>query len=424
MTEKQKFQKPKGTRDFYPEEKRARHVLFDRFRALAMRWGYGEIETPAFEELELLTAKSGEAIKQEIFVLEQRGAEKFGLRFDLTVPAARLFIGRQKELAKPVKWFYVDKMWRYENPQKGRLREFYQVGVELFGSDKPAADAEVIGLAVQFLEELGLKQGQFIVKLNNRKLLEGLVKGLKLKDVSAVIRLIDKRKKMTEKEFEGGLKEAGCTKKQIEYVKEMLVVSEPEKLRKLAFFTKEAEEGLWEVESVLEALELFEKRQYVEFDLSTARGLEYYTGCVFECFDAKESLRSIFGGGRYDKLIRNFGGEPTPATGWAMGDATLQLLLEENGLLQPSLQEIDYYIIVIGEEAKEKAYELCQLLRTKYSVDIDLSGRSIKNQIEYASKVGAAKVVFVGGDEVKSGKATVKDLRTGKEERVEFGKLM
>ncbi len=420
MTE---YQKPKGTRDFYPNEKRTRQVLFDRFRTLALRYGYGEIETPAFEYLDYLTAKSGEAIKDDIFVLEQRGAEKFGLRFDLTVPAARMFLQKQKELPKPVKWFYTDNMWRYESPQKGRLREFYQVGVELFGTDKSEADAEVIALAIDFLEELGLKAGQFIVKLNNRKLLEGLVKGMGIKDPSGTIRVIDKSKKISEEEFDLELKKLKLTVEQIRNVKLMLKVKEPADFTQMPFFTAEAEKGLAEINAVLSALELFEKTRYVQFDISIARGLEYYTGCVFECFDASENLRAIFGGGRYDKMIESFGGEPTPATGWAMGDATLQLLLEQNGLWELSNQQLDYYIIVIGAEAKETAFELCQRLRADKRVDIDLCGRSIKNQIDYANKAGASKVIFIGGDEVKSGKATVKDLRTGKEEKVKFKDL-
>lgn len=417
------YQKPKGTRDFYPEEKQARHVLFDKFRALALSYGYGEIEAPAFEYLDLLTAKSGEGIKNEIFVLEQRGTEKFGLRFDLTVPVARLFIQKQKELPKPVKWFYVDKMWRYESPQKGRLREFYQVGAELFGSDKPEADAEVISLAIDFLLRLGLKKDQFILKINNRKLLEGLLMGLKIKDIPEAIRLIDKSKKISEQEFEGELKALKLTATQITAMKRLITIKKPVEVEKLNFLTDAAIDGLQEINAVLNALKLFKKDRYVCLDLATARGLDYYTNTIFECFDTKEMLRSIFAGGRYDMLIGNFGGEPTPATGFAMGDATLQLLLEENGLWSTQRRPLDYYIVVIGQKAKETAFELCQQLRTKYAVDIDLTGRSIKNQIDYANKMGAQKVIFLGDNEVKSGKATVKDLRTGKEKKIAFAKL-
>ncbi len=420
---KMQYQKPKGTRDFYPGEKRARHVLFDSFRSIAAKYGYGEIESPAFEYLELLTAKSGEEIKKEIFVMEQRSSEQLGLKFDLTIPAARLFIQKQKELPKPVKWFYVDKMWRYERPQAGRLREFYQMGVELFGSDKAEADAEVISLAIDFLLNLGLKKEQFIVKINNRKLLEGLLKRLKISNISETIRVIDKKNKISEADFTAELKKLKLTSQQIQNIKQMLKTNNPNDLKKLKFFAQEAELGLKELNAVIYALKLFRKERYIQFDLSAARGLDYYTGCVFECFDSKQAMRSIFAGGRYDNLIENFGGEKTPATGFAIGDATLQLLLEENGLWEIKPQPIDYYIIVISENAKEQAFELCQRLRLKYAADIDLTGRSIKNQLDYANKLGAQKVIFLGDSEIKSQKATIKDMRTGKEEKIPFTKL-
>jgi len=169
------YQNVKGTVDFYPEDKYIKEAVFTKLRDTAVRFNFNEIETPSFETLELLTAKSGEEIKTQIFTLEKRSTEQLGLRFDLTIPTTRLFIQKQKELPKPVKWFYIDRMWRYEKPQKGRLREFYQYGVEMYGSDKPEADAEVIALAIESLKNLGLTQKDIIVKINNRKLLEGLL---------------------------------------------------------------------------------------------------------------------------------------------------------------------------------------------------------------------------------------------------------
>jgi histidyl-tRNA synthetase len=415
------FQKPKGTRDFYPDEKRARNQLFDSFRSLATRYGYGEIETPAFEYLNTLTEKSGENIKEEIFVFEKRSTEQFGLRFDLTVPAARLFVQKQKELQKPVKWFYVDKMWRYENPQKGRLREFYQMGVELFGSDKPESDAETIAVAINFLLTLGLKKGQFILKLNNKKLLEGILESLQIKKIPETIRLIDKKKKMEEKEFNAALKALKLSPKQIKNVKDALK-SNTGQLKKFKLNEK-AIQGLNELNGVLSALKTLAINQYAQFDLSTARGLEYYTACIFECFDTKETLRSIFAGGRYDNLVQNFGGDATPAVGFAIGDATLQLLLEENGLWNVPKKVLDYSIVIVGDKAKPTALKLCQKLREKYSVDIDLTGRNIKQQLNYANNAGAQKVIFIGDNEIKEGKATVKELRTGKETKVDFERL-
>ena len=414
------YQKPKGTRDFYPAEKAARHALFDKFRSLAVRYGYGEIETPVFEQLDLLTAKAGDAVREEIFVLEKRGAEQFGLRFDLTVPAARLFVQKQKELAKPVKWFYVDRLWRYERPQAGRLREFYQMGVELFGSDKPEADAEVIALAVGFLLSLGLKKGQFVVKLNNRRLLEGLLKGLKIKDAAGTIRLIDKSGKMGREAFAGSLKDLKLSPVQIKGIMTLLDARSFAAVKKLPLLNDEAARGLAELEAVIKALKWMGMEPYCQLDLATARGLDYYTGTVFECFDAKEAMRSIFAGGRYDDLIAQFGGEETPATGFAIGDVTLQLLLEEHGLWQAAGRALDYFIVIVGEKAKAEALKLCGVLRKRYAVDIDLSGRGVKQQVAYADRLGARKVIFIGDNEVERGMATVKDLRTGKEEKVEF----
>ena len=170
-----KFQKPKGTTDYYPEEKSVQQRIFELFRETARRYNFKEIESPVFESLELLTKKEGDEIKEQIFVLTKRSKESLGLRFDLTVPAVRMFIEKQKVLPKPVKWFYVSRMWRYEQPQAGRDREFYQFSAEIFGSNKPEADAEIINLAIDSLLSLGLDEKDFIVKINNRKFIQSLL---------------------------------------------------------------------------------------------------------------------------------------------------------------------------------------------------------------------------------------------------------
>src|SRR3989338_7334977 len=195
-------QKPKGTVDFYPEELAVRSKLFDLLRQQALRYNFKEIESPAFENLSFLTKKEGEEIVGQIFSLEKRGDEQFGLRFDLTVPAARMFIEKQKSLPKPVKWFYLSRMWRYEQPQAGRLREFYQMSCEIFGSSKPEADAELLNLIIDCLASLGLTKNDFFIKINNRKLLEGLLLDIVDKNQTpGVIRIIDKRAKISQAEF-------------------------------------------------------------------------------------------------------------------------------------------------------------------------------------------------------------------------------
>ena len=190
--EAKQYQRVKGGIDFYPKEKAIKEAIFRRLRKTAIRFNFQEIETPSFETLEILTARTGQEITEQIFVLEKRGNEQLGLRFDMTVPATRMFVTKQRELTKPIKWFYVTRMWRYEAPQKGRLREFYQYGCELFGSDSPKADAEVINLAIESLKNLKLTENDFFVKINNKKLILSISSELKrIASLSTIIQLRD-----------------------------------------------------------------------------------------------------------------------------------------------------------------------------------------------------------------------------------------
>ncbi|MBW3004358.1 ATP phosphoribosyltransferase regulatory subunit, partial [Candidatus Woesearchaeota archaeon] len=215
-----KYQAPKGMEDYYPEKEAVKNKIFQVFRDVAVRYGFKEVSTPAMESFKLLSAKSGEEIKQQIFMIEKRGSEDLGLRFDLTVPITRLFVTKQRELTKPVKWFSIGKMWRYEAPQKGRLREFYQLSVEMFGSDKPEADAELLNMIIDIMKGLGLTEKDFFIKINNRKLLEGiLLTAIKKEQLEAVTRVIDKQKKLTDTEFEQELLDLGLDNFKIERIR-------------------------------------------------------------------------------------------------------------------------------------------------------------------------------------------------------------
>jgi histidyl-tRNA synthetase len=413
--ENKQYQKVKGAVDFYPEDKAVKEAIFNKLRNTAKNFNFKEIETPAFETLELLTAKSGEEIKTQIFILEQRSTEQLGLRFDLTVPAARLFIQKQKELPKPVKWFYIDKMWRYEAPQKGRLREFYQYGVEVFGSDKPEADAEIIALAIESLKSLGLTEKDIFVKLNNRKLLEGLLlETIPKEKLDDVTRSIDKSSKITEQEFVSELEKLRLNEKQINEIKNLIKLKgrPSEVLRKINEENESVKEAKEEVRQIIENLQNYE--EFLVLDLSVARGLAYYSGTVFEIFDREEMLRAIAGGGRYDKLIELFKGEPTPATGFGMGNVTLTLLLQEKGLLPKPELEPDYYIAYFPDVKKE-ALKLIQKLRKSNIVETDILQRKFGKQMEYANQIGAKNLIVIGENEVKSKELKIKDMKTGKE---------
>lgn len=414
-----KFQKPKGTSDFYPEDMALKNKIFDLIRNTAVKYNFKEIESPAFENIKLLTEKEGDEIKQQIFALGKRGNEELGLRFDLTVPAARMFIKKQKQLAKPVKWFCLNRMWRYERPQTGRLREFYQFNCEIFGSKNPEADAEVISLAIDSLKAVGLKEEDFFVKINNRKLLEGLLMDfVDKKNIEKIIRIIDKKSRLTEKEFKDELKKIKLKRKDLDKIKVILRLEESN-LQDKGYsknLNKKAQEGLNELTLVYNLLK--NKYKNIKIDLSTARGLAYYTGTVFEIFDEEQKYRSLAGGGRYDKMIEMFKGEPAPATGFALGYATLLLLLKEKNLLPEVKPNPDYYVAAVNDSVKEKAVEIAYKLRKRYSVEFDLMNRNLSNQLKYANSINAKKVIIIGPDELKQGKVKVKDMSSGKEEMV------
>jgi histidyl-tRNA synthetase len=403
------FQNPKGTVDFYPEEKRLQDYVFNNLRKTAKSFNFQEIESPGFETMGLLTKKSGEEIKGQIFNLEKKGNEEFGLRFDMTVPAARMFIQRQKSAQKPVKWFYLTRMWRYEQPQKGRLREFYQFGTEIFGSGNAAADAEIINLAIASLESLGLKKGDFYVYINNRKLITGLLLSrIKEEQIDFALSMIDKYRKLSDEDFLKELSQNKINESQADEILEIIKKSEFDKTH----LNKLAQEGYGELNAVLA---LIKDKDFVKVDLSIVRGLAYYTGTVFEIYDSGRKFRAICGGGRYDNLIELFEGENTGATGFGMGYSTLSLLLEEKKLVPNLTEGPDYFVAYVKKENLNDAYSMALELRDRFSVEIDLNSRNLSNQLQYANSIKAKKVIFVGENELKSGTFKVKDMGSGSE---------
>ncbi len=407
----------KGTEDYYPEQKFVQQHIFSNLREVAQSYNFKEVETPVFEYLDLLTKKEGEEIINQIFVLEKRSKEKLGLRFDLTVPGARLFITKQKQLPKPVKWFSIDKMWRYEQPQAGRLREFYQFNCEIYGSRSIISDAQLISLAITALEKLGLRLNKdFKVYVNNRKLLEGFLQGLTgKKEVFDIIHLIDKREKISEDEFVEGLEKFG-----IRQVNELIKFISLDDLSDVdeTSLNEKAQEGLNSLRKIFSLLD-----GKIVFAPGIARGLSYYTDLVFEIFDADRKLRALAGGGRYDLLIEQFGGLPTPATGFAMGYSTLSLLLKQRNLLPSYKNMLKAYVAPVNDSARQRAFEICSELQKNIIADTDLMNRSLSKQLKYASSLNAEYVVFVGEDELSRGMVKVRDMQSGKEEDVRLAEL-
>ena len=402
------FQPPRGTRDFLPKEMQRRTEVFEKIRKIFESYGYGEVMTPAFEDFELLAKKSGSEIEKEIYAFEDKGGRKLGLRFDPTVPICRI-VASDPSIPKPIKWYYITRMWRYDRPQAGRYREFWQAGLELIGSDKPEADAEILAVVYDSLKAIGIED--FVLKINSRKIVEELAENAGIPEDKKLdaLRIIDK----LDKEGEDKVK-----KEMVEYeIKE-------EAAEKFINMVKSSSWEDVEIRELKEILEITKKMgiDKVEIDLSIVRGIDYYTGFVFETLvKGYESLGSICSGGRYDSLIGIYSGKDVPATGFGMGlDRIMEVIKKKRTYYQAKV-----FVAAVSKDVKDQALEICQLLRRNgVSADVDLIGKNFKNQFNYVNSVDIPYVVIIGPKELKENAVVVRDMKTGKEEKVSISKLI
>ena len=406
---KKVIQSVKGTRDFYPEQMAIRVWLYTTMRAVAESFGYQEYEAPILEPLELYAAKSGEElVKEQSYVFTDRGGSEITLRPELTPSLARMIAQKQNELTFPVRWWSFGPFWRYERPQKGRTREFFQWNVDMLGVSSAEADAENAAVLATFFQRVGLSPQQVMILVNNRHLIDDRFDAFdiateKRPDVSS---WIDRREKMTPEAWMEYGKEIGLSPEQITNLKEML-----------------ADKNLWKQSAeltrffaVIEALGL---RQYFEFDSSIMRGLLYYTGTVFEAWEVGGDIkRSILGGGRYDNLTRDVGGDPVPAVGFAMGDVVITLLLEKYGLLPKnlSINPAPVLVTVFNEECQLESFKLASELRQAgLNVICYPEAAKLPKQFKYADRIGAQVTLVMGPDEVEDGRVAVKNLVNGEQ---------
>jgi len=406
----------KGFRDFYPEEMGARRWAMDTIEDTARRYGFREIGTPALEPTEMYTDKSGEEIVEELYSFEDKGGRAVALTPELTPSVARMVVAKQQELSKPIKWVSTRPFWRYEQVQQGRFREFYQTNVDIFGSSEPGADAEVLAVAVDMLTDLGLTDDDFEIRVSHRDILSGLLDSFEAEvDTREAIRAVDKRAKLDREEYLDLLYEAGLNDDDAEAFDGLLETDEAD-LGELADRSETVADATENLRAVLDAAADFGVREYLTLSLSTARGLDYYTGIVFECFDATgEVSRSVFGGGRYDDLIEGFGGQPTPAVGFAPGHATLQLLCQRAGVWPEEAVSTDYYVLQVGDTRPTAARIARDLRGRGHVVETDIAGRSFGAQMGYADGVNAETVVIVGERDLEDGEVTLKAMDGGEQ---------
>lgn len=403
----------KGVLDFYPEDMAVQRFIFETWSKTAESFGFERYDASILEPSELYKAKGAEneeMVNEQTYTFTDRGGREVTLRPEMTPTVARLVAGKRRELQFPVRWYSIPNLFRYERPQKGRLREHWQLNCDIFGADTLAADVEVIALAYQLLLDFGATPDMFEIRINDRQLMHRLYSALGVSEdhIPAITRLNDRKAKITPEEYRASLNE----------------ITEDETLTEEIIMMLEHSDEQSDVVFGLSELGI----ENIVFDKTLARGFDYYTGTIFEIFDVSgENNRSMLGGGRYDNLTVMFGGEPVSGIGFGMGDVTMRDFLNTHGLLPQSVQSTGPHMVVIPMTADQNLFgeRIAHRIRQAgFSVTTDIGTKKVGEKIGRASDKGAKFVCVIGEDEVSSGKLTFKNLTTGEERTGEIGTLM
>lgn len=417
------FQTPKGTRDFLPQEMIRRQFVIEKIQNVFERFGFEPFNTPAFEEFELLSAKSGEDVKRQIYDFEDKGGRRLGLRFDLTVPLARV-VASNPQLPKPFKRYAVAPVWRYEEVTAARKREFWQCDADIVGSSSMEADVECIAAAVECFKELGFKD--FVVFVNDRKILDGFIEIIgadKSKDLD-IFRAVDKLKKFSEETVITELKKINLNDNQIAKILKLVAANFGE-VNKLLSKSAIGKEGLNELEEIMRFAKIYGIDKMIKTDFALARGIDYYTGPIYEIvIKDYEKYGSVAGGGRYDKLIETFGGRPTAATGISLGIERIMEIMEQEKMFKLEKTQTKVFVAPVSGNVKNDAVNILNDLRKNgINCQTDLMNRSLGKQLEYADSVGIPFVLIVGEKELKRKKVKIRNMKTKKEKEILISKL-
>ncbi|MEM6552504.1 MAG: histidine--tRNA ligase [Planctomycetota bacterium] len=404
------MQAPKGTRDFYPAEMAQRQYLLDAWRRVSERHGFEQVDGPVFELLDLYKIKSGDGIVSELFHFEDRGGRACAIRPEFTPTLARMIAARANALPKPIKWFATPNFCRAEKPQRGRLREFWQWNVDFVGLDTPAADAEVIGVAVGLLQELGLSSEHIAVKLSHRDVVRQVLAKLGVPDdrMLDAFNLLDGRDKLPEEVFVKQAGALGLDADKVERFSQMSRRKFPAGDVDHLMRAVGVEEGLDALRALDDQLTAWGLAEWCEYDLGIVRGLAYYTGTVFELHERSGAERALAGGGRYDQLIKTFGGPSLPAVGFGMGDVVLSLVLQDKGLFPEAASvgpKPDVYVVAASDAAAVRVPGLVAELRSAglHARCSYKTSRNVGKLLKDGEKSGArfALIVEDGGLQLK-----------------------
>jgi len=411
----------KGVRDFFPEDMAIEKRIFAIWRDTCEKYGYEEYAASVLEPAELYRAKSGdEIVNEQTYTFMDRGDRQVTLRPEMTPTVARMVAARRRELVFPLRWYSIPNLFRYEQPQRGRVREHWQLNVDLFGVDSLDAEVEVITMAYDIVRAYGLLDNQFEIRLNNRKVMNYVTRevfGLEETAAAKLSKLIDKKEKLKPSDFEFAVREIfGQNESNADKILTLLNSKNFEEFVTRLPQNKEEHEGIREIRIVMAGLERLGITN-VRFDQTLMRGFDYYTGVVFEIFDLNPAnRRSVFGGGRYDELLALFGNDKVSAVGFGAGDVVARDIMETYKTLPEAVPPADIALCVVGEQNMPYALDLAQSLRAKaIRVSVDMSGKKLGDQISHADKRGVTHIICIGDEETRTGRFKVKNLETGAE---------
>ncbi len=414
MTPKE-IQGLKGFRDFFPEEFALRQHVFTAWRRVGARYGFAEYDGPPLESLDLYTKKSGDEIVGQLYHFVDKGGRPVALRPEMTPTFARMIASRASALPKPIRWFSIPQLFRYERPQRGRLREHFQLNMDIVGETDPLADAEIIAAAIDALRELGLDHTHIVARISDRQLLSAILNANEIPaaEHAIVFGALDKLEKEGPEAIRVLLQKAGLDSETSTRLLSLESAS-VEDLRAQYSEVEGVRVAADRVSTVISYLEAGGFGEYVRFDGSLVRGLAYYTGTVFEIWERSGKLRAVCGGGRYDDLLGALGGVHLPALGFGMGDVVLCELLKDLDLVPTEARRVEDYLICVTEAERAPALELARALRERgRRVTYDLRFRAVGKQLKAANQAGAARAIILGPDELARGVASVRDMTSG-----------
>jgi histidyl-tRNA synthetase len=416
-----------GFRDFYPEELALKNHIFATWRGVATRYGFEEYDGPPLEPLDLYTQKSGDEIVQQLYAFRDKGDRDVALRPEMTPTLARMVAAHAQALKKPIRWFSMPQLFRYERQQRGRLREHFQLNMDIIGEAGPLADAELIAAAIDIMRAFGFGPQDVQARISDRRVLRALLlgRGVSEAQLPAAFGVIDKSERVPREALEEMLQTAGLGNPEGRAVLEIAGLRGLDAVAAALANVKGGEEAGEPLRTATEALRAMGLGDFVQVDLTIVRGLAYYTGIVFELFDSAKKLRAICGGGRYDDLLKALGGPDLPALGFGMGDVVLGELLKERNVAPKASTELGAFLVAVSADDVATVLRLAHALRDRgMAVEYGLRHAPIRKQLELAAARGAPRAVIIGPEERAAGVALVRDLSAGTEGNVPLDKLL